>query len=191
MHGSSRLYFATSNAHKFRECRHVLAEFDLVPSRLPGKGRELQTDDVAEVAAWAAADAFKLHRKPLIVEDTGLFVESLHGFPGPYAAYAMKTIGLPGLLGLLAGGRSRRATFRSAVAYCSSAAAPRVFEGSLRGEIAASPAGRRGFGFDPVFVPEGSDLTLAQMTLAKKCSVSHRAAALRAFGAWYTSSPGR
>lgn len=187
MPGSNELFFATSNEHKFRECAYVLAEFGIRPRRLQAKGREVQADDLETIAAFAASEAFSLRRKPLIVEDAGLFVESLRGFPGPYAAYAMKTIGNEGLLKLLAGRRNRSATFRSAVAYCASGYAPTVFTGSLAGEISLAPAGTHGFGFDPIFVPIGSHLTLAQMSMAEKSAVSHRAAALRAFAEWFSS----
>jgi len=192
MPGSNELCFATSNMHKYRECRYVLAEFGVTLHRLGAKGRELQSDDIAEIATFAAAEAFRVYRRPLIVEDTGLFLDGLGGFPGPYAAYVLRTLGKDGLLSLLSGGQSRNAAFRSAVAYCSSTRQrPRVFEGSLLGEISTASAGKQGFGFDSIFVPHGSRITLAQMTLAEKSAISHRASALRAFGRWRASHLGR
>jgi len=79
---------------------------------------------------------------------------------------------------------ARGAEFVSAVAYYDGSSEPRVFVGRLKGRVALRPSGEQGFGFDPVFVPTGARRTLAQITLAEKCAISHRANALRAFGGW-------
>jgi len=79
---------------------------------------------------------------------------------------------------------TRDAEFVSAVAYCDGSSKPHVFVGRLKGRVALHPSGERGFGFDPIFIPTGAKRTLAQMTFAKKCAISHRASALRAFGGW-------
>jgi len=182
---SHRVWFATSNAHKFEECKFVLKELGIFPRRLPSKGREIQAGDPSDVAVHAAAEAYRRLRKPLFVEDTGLFIDSLNGFPGTFASFAFKTLGVEGILKLMDGVTARDAEFVSAVAFCDGAARPRGFTGRLKGRLAASPSGRGGFGFDPIFVPRGASLTLAQMTLAEKCAVSHRARALREFGGWF------
>lgn len=190
MPGSSSLYFATSNDHKYRECKVVLEEFAISLKRLPGKGPELQADDLATIAAFAATGAYARYKVPLLAEDAGLFVDALGGFPGPYSAYASGTIGCAGILALLAGKPSRKAVFRSAVAFCDALSPPKVFEGSLRGGISLRQAGHRGFGFDPIFIPRGSGLTLGQVSLTEKSRISHRAEALRAFGRWFKSPAG-
>lgn len=187
----TRVHFATSNDHKFKEAELVLRDLGIHLERLPSKGAELQADDVAAVASYSAKEAYAVNRVPLVVEDTGLFIERLGGFPGPYGAYAYKTIGVEGLLKLLASPGQRRAEFVSAVAFASGHGAPKVFRGSIRGVIAGAPRGRNGFGFDPVFVPSGSRLTLAQLQLAEKCAISHRGAAFSAFGSWLRSSRAR
>lgn len=187
MPGSSELWFATSNDHKFREAKLVLKEFGLTPVRLRTKGTEIQSEDVSVIAARAASETFKKYCRPLFTEDTALTVPALRGFPGAYASYVFRTIGPAGLLELLPWSASRTAEFVSAVAFCDSDGRPRVFRGSLRGSLAAEPRGPHGFGFDPVFVPEGSDRTLAELSLAEKCAISHRAMALRSLGGWLTS----
>jgi XTP/dITP diphosphohydrolase len=184
MHGSPRVWFATSNDHKFRECSFVLAQLGIAPGRLISKGAELQSADPAEVASHAAAGAYAAFGKPLFVEDSALSIDRLSGFPGTYASYVFGTLGADGVLKLMEGARGRRAEFVAAVAYCDGPDPPRVFTGRLEGRISQRPAGGGGFGFDPIFVPRGSALTLAQMTLERKCAVSHRARALREFGAW-------
>lgn len=191
MPGSTEVWFATSNDHKFMEARLVLGEFGLSPRRLRSKGTEIQSADVSEIARTAALQSFRAHRRNIFVEDTGLYVDALGGFPGPYASQAFGTIGPAGILRLLAGRRDRSAEFRSAVAYVDRRARPRVFLGRLRGTIAATSRGTWGFGFDPIFIPEGGFLTLAELSLAEKCSVSHRGAALRGLGKWLKSRHGR
>ena len=187
MRASSRLSFATSNEGKFQEARLVLGEFGIRPTRISAKGDELQSDDVGKIAAAAAAALSLKHPGRLFVEDTGLYVRSMGGFPGPYASHAFRTLGLPGVLRLLQGSDDRTAEFVSAAAYVESGGRPRVFKGRLVGRIARRARGSRGFGFDPVFLPEGSSRTLGEMTPQEKCAVSHRARALRAMGRWLVS----
>ncbi|MGD0318989.1 MAG: RdgB/HAM1 family non-canonical purine NTP pyrophosphatase [Nitrososphaerales archaeon] len=184
MPGSPSVWFATSNDHKFEEARFVLQELGIVLRRLPSKGPELQSGDPSEVAVHAATGAYRTSLKPLFVEDTGLFIESLRGFPGTCASFAFQTLGLEGILKLMEGISARDAEFVSAVAYCDGSSEPRVFVGRLKGRVALRPLGKGGFGFDPVFVPAGAKRTLAQTTFAEKCAISHRASALRAFGGW-------
>ncbi len=190
MPGSRSVWFATSNDHKFEEARLVLADSGLALQRLGSKGVEMQADTPQEVAALAASEAFRSAGKPLFVEDTGLYIESLGGFPGVFASYAFKTIGVDGVLRLLGRSPRRGAEFVSAVSYRDSEGSA-DFTGRLRGSIAWSGRGTEGFGFDPIFVPEGAKATLAQMTPATKCQVSHRAKALGAMCEWLTTARGR
>ena len=153
-----------------------------------GKGLEIQSDDVVEVAKFASADAAKKYGRPLIVEDTGLFIDALGGFPGPYASFVFRSIGSEAILRLMGGKgkeEERRAAFRSAVAYCEPAGVPTVFRGSIVGAIAKRAAGRGGFGFDPIFIPAGHRHTMAQLSINEKCRISHRAEAVTKFGEWY------
>ncbi|MDG6898283.1 MAG: non-canonical purine NTP pyrophosphatase [Nitrososphaerota archaeon] len=185
-----RVFFATSNDHKFLEAKTVLSEFGIFPGRLRAKGKEIQSDDVSMIAAGAAVESYRRHRRKLFTEDTGLFVEPLKGFPGAYASHALTTIGLGGLITLMAGRRDRRAEFVSAVAFASGPGKPRIFVGRLRGSISTKVAGSGGFGFDPVFIPEGEGRTLAELSLREKCAISHRAIAMKALGRWLTSTFG-
>src|SRR5437870_8397733 len=180
--------FATSNSHKFREVELALRRLGVGVKRLRGKGLEIQSDDTAEVARFASADAAKKYERPLIVEDTGLFIDALGGFPGPYASFVFRSVGSEAILRLLGGekkGEERRATFVSAVAYCEPGGVPAVFRGSTVGAIAKKACGRGGFGFDPIFIPAGQSLTFAQLSIEEKCRISHRAEAVTKFGEWY------
>jgi XTP/dITP diphosphohydrolase len=184
------LFFATGNIHKFNEARSILSKFGIAVGMLRVKGEELQSDSLREIAQASAREAFKRCRLPVMVEDAGLFIEALNGFPGPYAAYVYKTIGNKGVLKLMEGVEARKAVFRSAIAYCDSNAEvpPVVFEGEAEGEITVnerSGSDKSGFGFDPVFRPSRSMKTFAQMTLEEKNGFSHRAQAVRKFAEWY------
>jgi XTP/dITP diphosphohydrolase len=182
------IFFATGNIHKFNEARVVLAEHGLAAAMVREKTVEIQSDNLSAIASSSALEAFKRCHLPLIVEDAGLFVDALNGFPGPYAAYAYKTIENGGLLKLMENVSNRRATFRSSIAYCDSETQVFCFEGATTGEIAAAERmkdSKSAFGFDPIFRPEGSDKTFAEMTIEEKNKLSHRARALHKFAEWY------
>jgi XTP/dITP diphosphohydrolase len=192
MRGSSRrggpVLFATSNLGKLEEARTILAPFGLAVEQYDGKGVEIQADTTEEVAAFASKGAALAAGRPVLVEDAGLCVDALNGFPGPFSAYAFKTIGAMGIIALLGPSPQKRtATFVSSMAYCEPLREPRLFEGRVQGTITTGPRGRKGFGFDPIFLPEGGAMTFGELTLKEKCAVSHRAAAMRKFAKWYLS----
>ncbi len=175
--------FATGNRHKLAELDAVLSGCGYRAEAAGVPKLELQADTLEEIAVAAAATAYAAAGRPVAVEDAGLFVDSLNGFPGPYTSYVYKTLGIRGLLRLLEGVADRSAEFRSVIAY----AGPwgvRVFTGTVRGRIALEPRGSGGFGYDPVFIPEGETRTFAEMSLEEKNRYSHRAAAARQLCRW-------
>ncbi len=125
---------------------------------------------------------------PFILEDSGLFVEALNGFPGVYSRHALETIGVAGLLRLMSGlaGQSRRASFRADLLLVDGTGGRHHFEGSCLGTIAVAPAGEGGFGFDPIFIPDqpseagAPGQTFAQLPPTVKGRLSHRGGAARA-----------
>ena len=182
------VFFATGNFNKFREARIILKEYGFASAMLNVKTFEVQNDNIAEIAKTSIFEAFKLCRLPLIAEDAGLFIHELKGFPGPYAAYVYKTISNPGILKLMEKVENRKATFRSAIAYYDGRGKPVCFEGETEGEIADKERwgnGKTGFGFDPIFLPEGKKKTFAEMSILEKNQLSHRARGLRKFAEWY------
>jgi XTP/dITP diphosphohydrolase len=183
------VFFATGNVNKFNEARTILTEYGIAVGMLRVKTAEIQSANLREIAQTSAQDAFKRCHLPVIVEDAGLFVDALNGFPGPYTAYAYKTIGNNGLLKLMENVEDRKATFQSAIAYCDSyTGAPACFEGEAAGKITNEERrgnSKLGFGFDPIFQPSGSEKTFAEMTIEEKNGFSHRAKAVRKFAEWY------
>ncbi len=146
---------------------------------------EPQSDDIAEIARAKAEQAYVTLKIPLIVDDTGLFIEALSGFPGPYAAYVQDSLGNACILRLMEGVINRRAYFATSIAYIDEAGV-QTFEGRVEGEITDAPRGTDGFGYDPIFSVQGR--TLAEMDMHEKNTVSHRARALFAFREWYISA---
>ena len=178
------VYLATGNRHKVEEARAVVEPLGIKVEQLDAPKVEIQSDSLEEIALTAARLAYYYAPGSLVaVEDAGLFVESLNGFPGPYSSYAYKTLGVKGLLRLLAGEKDRRACFRSAVAIVGPGI-ERVFTGEVCGWIAEETRGTGGFGFDPVFIPEGEKKTFAEMRINEKNRYSHRAKALRSLAEW-------
>ena len=184
------IFFVSGNVHKFLEVQSILAPLGISVGWLKMKGSEIQSDSIVEIAKASAQEAYQRCHLPLIVEDAGLFIDALDGFPGPYAAYVYKTLHNRGMLKLMENVKNRNTTFRSAIAYCESEAEPLVFEGESKGQITQSEreeAGKSGFGFDPIFQPASSKKSFAEMRIEEKNGFSHRAASVRKFGKWYKS----
>jgi XTP/dITP diphosphohydrolase len=174
----------TSNDGKAREFARALEGLDWELERVFSPYLEVQAETLDEVA-WASAryllEAGSVE-PPFFLEDAGLFVDALGGFPGVYSAYVFSTIGAAGVLTLVEGRDERGASFESRVALCLEGGEVELIGGSCRGTIAGSARGEGGFGYDPIFVPEGHDRTFAEMSVEEKGAISHRgrsASALR------------
>ncbi len=184
------VFLVTSNIHKFEEIRRVLSRFSVVSAMLKTiDAVEIQDDSIENIAKASARDAVEKCRLPIIVEDAGLFIQGLKGFPGPYSSYVYRTIGNDGILKLMDEILNRNAYFKSTLAFaCPSMEEPLCFTGEVKGEIAEETRGRRGFGFDPIFVPVSSRMTFAEMTLKEKNRHSHRALSVSEFAKWFAPS---
>ena len=184
------VFFATGNIHKFNEVRSILSQHGLAVGMLRLKGDEVQSESIKEIAEKSVKNAYLRCRLPIFVEDAGLFIDALSGFPGPYAAYVYQTIHNSGVLKLMENNVERHARFQSVIAYCDQQSPSQLecFIGEVKGEITTverKEQGQSGFGFDPIFQPEGSDKTFAEMSIEEKNGYSHRAMAIRKFAEWY------
>ena len=181
-------FFVTGNVHKFNEARIVLSEFNISAAMLNLETTEIQADNIDLIAKTSALEAARKSNMPIFVEDAGLFINSLKGFPGPYSSYAYRTLGTRGILKLLEQVNKRDAYFYSSVVFCDSGESNslKCFRGKVDGKITLKKQGTQGFGFDPIFKPSTEpSRTFAEMTQQEKNKYSHRAAALRKFGVWY------
>jgi len=180
------IFFVTENIHKFDEARKLLAGYNIAVAMLKIKTSEIQDDDLEKIAEKGALDAVAKSHLPIIVEDAGLFIEALNGFPGPYSSYVYRTIGKEGILKMLKGRKDRKAQFRSIIAFCNQEKVVKTFQGIVEGTITEEVKGSGGFGFDPIFEPiEQPGKTFGELTTEEKNRLSHRACALRKFAEWY------
>jgi len=184
------VFFATGNINKFNEARKILGQYSIAVGMLRLKGHEIQSENLKEIAETSVKNAYQRCQLPIFVEDAGLFIDALNGFPGPYAAYVYKTVHNSGILKLMENVADRRAKFQSVIAYCDdqNPCEPQGFYGEVKGEITLAERkqqGKSGFGFDPIFQPQGNEKTFAEMPIEEKNSYSHRAMAIRKFAEWY------
>ena len=182
-----KLIFATHNPGKLQEVREMLApKYDVI-----GLNDLNDHEDIVEDAPTLEGNAiikaqtvWQRHGLPCFSDDTGLEIDALNGAPGVYSArYAGPNKNpqdnMDKVLQELAGTENRQAQFRTAVALHWNSEY-KIFEGIIRGTIAKERMGEKGFGYDPIFIPEGHQTSFAQMDPAVKNSISHRGRAIRA-----------
>ena len=187
------VWFMTGNAGKVREAKHALEPLGFNVQQLVIEGVDIsepQCDDL-EIVTRSKLEQAHVHlpnqNDGLMVEDAGLFVDHLNGFPGVYSAYALKTIGCEGILRLMGEEPARGAEFQAVAALLIDGNV-HISRGICRGVLAMNASGNEGFGFDPIFVPDdvhinGSvhstdGLTFADVDLSVKEQFSHRRKAL-------------
>lgn len=184
-----KLVVASHNPGKLREIVELLAPYgvDVVSAGALGLPEPEETESTfignARLKAVAAATASGL---PALADDSGLEVTALNGDPGIYSArWAGPTkdfgMAMARVLDLLLGKVDRRARFVSALALAWPDGHCDEFEGDVWGDIVEAPRGTRGFGYDPIFRPDGHEVTFGEMDPALKHDISHRAVAFRLF----------
>ncbi len=172
-----KLKVITSNPGKVREYEKELSGFGIEMEHFPHPYDEVQTADLEEVVNKGMDALIAEGIRDFIVDDSGLFVDHLKGFPGVWSAYAQKTIGNPGILRLMDGVEDRGAEFRCCIG-CDIDGQRIVVTGICRGTIIDSERGKDGFGFDPIFSHDG-DRTFAEIPMDEKNAVSHRGNAVK------------
>ena len=179
------LVFATNNAHKLQEIRSMVGQ----KFRILSLADINCHDDIPETADTLEGNAlikaryvFERYGLDCFADDTGLEIEALGGEPGVYSArYAGEencaTKNMCKVLELLSDSKNRKACFRTVIALIQNGET-RYFEGRIDGDIATQPRGKSGFGYDPIFVPEGYLVSFAQLSAEEKNTISHRALAV-------------
>jgi XTP/dITP diphosphohydrolase len=180
MQMSSSIFFASSNKNKYNEAKNITSKFGLKLVFLKSHLQEIQADNLEDIARHKAMQAYSICSKPVIIEDDGLFIKSLNGFPGPYSSFVFDTIGNKGILRLVS--RPRDASFRSIIAYCESDDFVHLFSADVKGTISKKEQGVK-WGFDPIFIPSGKNKSYSE--LVEKNQISHRYLALKKFTDWY------
>jgi len=174
------IYFVTSNKGKAQEAKNKFNNLGINIVQKNLGYPEIQADTLEEVAIFGIEDLKKRFDKPFFLEDAGLFIDSLGGFPGVYSAYVYYKIGCHGILKLM-DKKDRKACFRSIIAYYQPDEKPVFFLGECTGTISDKISGDHGFGYDPIFIPEGENRTFGQMETREKNMFSHRGKSLEKF----------
>ncbi|KAA0001701.1 MAG: XTP/dITP diphosphatase [Thermoplasmata archaeon] len=170
-----KIYFVTSNKGKWKEFQELMNEYEI--EMLNVKYPEIQADSLQEVALYGLQYLVKKIDGMFMIEDSGLFIHALNGFPGVYSSYIFKSIGNDGILKLMEGIKERKASFHSLIALYDGGM--HFFEGICSGKISYKQRGKEGFGYDPIFIPEGCKKTFAEMETKEKNEYSHRGKAIR------------
>ena len=132
---SKIVFFATKNVHKFNETRQLLSEYKITTAMLRVLSIEVQDDNIEKIAKKRVINAFEITDLPVIIEDAGLFIKPLNGFPGPYSSYVFRTLGTKGILKLMKQNKDRDAFFHSILAFCGYKKDPKFFHGKVKGRI--------------------------------------------------------
>ena len=153
--------YVTGNWAKIASAKQALEPLGYEVDNIKLETPEIQSVDITDVAKYSAKWAAQKLGIPVLKNDTGLFIKSLNNFPGAYMHYIDDTLGIEGILKLMAGIEDRSAYFKECIAYCEPDKEPVVFEGITKGKIALESAGEYGWGLiDHVFIPEGEEKTL-------------------------------
>lgn len=174
-----KVQLITSNLGKLEEFRAALEPLGFEVAHLPLDVEEVQADTLEEVVADCMRQVRERRVKDFVLDDSGLFVDALKGFPGVYSSYALRTLGCEGLLKLLAGVEDRSARFECCIGCSLEGREEIVLKESCEGRIIGTIRGRGGFGFDPIFAADSEERTFAEMPLAEKNLISHRGKAIK------------
>jgi len=178
-----QVLFASSNKHKVAEANEVGRKFGVEFKQVSVDYSEVRDKSVSVVALDGVKYVYSQVKKPVIVEDSGLFISSLNDFPGSYSRFVFDLIGIQGILDLMRSKKDRQAYFLSAIAFHDGKTL-KAFEGRVDGVIARTSKGFSGFGFDPIFIPKGSKKTFAE-DIEFKSKVSHRVKSVEMFCKWF------
>lgn len=172
-----KLKIITSNLGKAEEFREELKKLNIEVEHQSVDYDEIQSSELEEVVTKGIQALRSEGLCNFVIDDTGLFIDSLNGFPGVWSAYVQKTIGNKGILKLLDGEENRKAEFRTCIG-CDLDGDTIIVMGVCKGFITEREEGSEGFGYDPIFSHDNKR-TFAELPLDEKNSISHRGKAIR------------
>lgn len=167
------LYFITGSKNKFEEVKAILPEVEQLDIDLP----EIQEIDAQKIIKAKLQAAFAHREGEFIVEDVSFYLDCLNGLPGPLIKWFLKTIGNEGLVNLATKLGNDRAVAKTLIGYARRTNDIHFFEGTIKGRIVEA-RGEKGFGWDPIFIPDGHEKTFAEMGIEEKNEISMRRIAL-------------
>lgn len=183
------LVLVTHNRRKIDEAGDIARKYsiELVMPKDKTEKLEIQADSIEEVARFSAVEAFKKIKQPLVVEDSGLFIDALKDFPGVYSAHVFVTLGNKGILKLMDKVENRKAYFDCCVCFYDGKTL-KSFRERVDGVIINEERGDLGFGFDPIFVPNDyGGKSYGEVNIELKNRTSHRGKAFDSFFRWYSN----
>lgn len=166
------IYFITGNKGKLEEAKSILSDVECLDIDLP----EIQDLDAHNVIQAKLAEALKTQTGEFIIEDISLYCEALNGLPGPLIKWFLKTVGNDGIYKMVSAFGNSRVEVKAIIGYADGKGGTQYFEGVVKGSIVA-PRGE-GFGWDPIFQPDGYDKTFGEMSAEEKNKISMRKIAL-------------
>lgn len=172
-----KLKVITSNPGKVKEYQRSFSDLGIEMEHHHIPYDEIQTSELEEVVEKGMAEIRAKGLSDFIIDDSGMFVEALKGFPGVYSAYGQKTIGNKGILKLMEGVEDRRAVFKCCIG-CDIGGKTIIVTGKCDGYILDSEKGNGGFGYDPIFSPDGKR-SFAEISIEEKNTMSHRGNAVK------------
>ncbi|MCQ2079173.1 MAG: RdgB/HAM1 family non-canonical purine NTP pyrophosphatase [archaeon] len=172
-----KLNVVTHNPGKVKEFQSKFSEYDVTMVHVNREYDEIQTAYLEEVVDKGIKQLYAEGLRDFVIDDSGLFINALKGFPGVYSAYGQKTVGNKGILKLMEGVEDRSAQFKCCIG-CMIGEERIIVTGVCPGFILHEERGDEGFGYDPIFTPNG-ELSFAEMGMADKNVISHRGIATR------------
>ncbi len=166
-----KITYVTGNWYKIMCARSILEPLGFEVDNIKMETTEIQANNVEDVAMYSAKEASDKLKCDVLKNDTGLYVEALGGFPGPYTHYVDEKLGDDGLLKLLKGVDNRNACFIEAFAYCEYGKDPVVFKSITKGRIATEKSGIYGWSWDFIFIPDGYDKTMGNYPDEERCYI--------------------
>lgn len=166
-----KIVYVTGNKSKLYSAKQILEPLGFEVDNVKMDTTEIQANTVEEVAIHSAKEVSEKLKCSVLKNDTGLFVDALGGFPGPYTHYVDETLDEDGLLKLLDGVDNRKACFIEAFAYCEYGKEPVVFKSITNGVIAQEKSGEYGWSWDYIFIPDGYEKTMANYPDEERCLV--------------------
>ncbi len=172
----------TSNESKIKEISSILGEYKIKTIPKAFEIEEARKDTLEEVSMLKATAAFEYFRKPLLVDDTGIFFEAYQNFPGVVTRFIFEQIGFEGILKLLIGKR-RGAYYKSCITFIAENITPITFTGEFHGKIAEEPSKivDTQFPYDSIFIPNNETVPRIELEYDKRIESSHRRKALMEF----------
>jgi non-canonical purine NTP pyrophosphatase (RdgB/HAM1 family) len=174
--------FVTQSSEKLKEAERILGtRLNRSNIELP----EIQAVEVEDVVVDKVIKAYEFIRKPVIVEDTGLFIDAWNGLPGALIKWYLQRAGTENICKMMQGFSNKKATAKTIVATYDGIEEPHIFSGETKGKISMTPVGNQGFGWDSIFIPDGAIITFAEMLPEEKNRRSMRQLAFEAMKNYY------